>query len=866
MGKAFNVGITNFNSNVSLYGIQNRASANTISGGNLVLTLTNHANTQANSTIGVYNQGNIDFDLLDLDITSNTTSYGLWGVHSGNIDINDLRINIDTVTLGQKTDTSDDVAVYLSGEQGESLNLTSDSITIELNSSSGAFGFWTDVTQAQIEAGNLTVTGEAQGRIYGLLLEDNTSENEKRFTADTVFMDLKGHNGYATGIVINGANYVNTLSSAEIHVQSDGENGIVEAMQILGRQDAHSTVNVTGDLTLTANSKNSNALGALFKYSDMTVDGALTFNVHSDYVATPEEDTLMVSGLVARDDSQINVNGAATINVSNNNAHMVSVLSRDNATITFNNTLNATMSGKTDVLESTVLSAIGGTISATHGGVINANGGLAARVAGTDLSGEVRQGHIILASDDTHTLQIFGDLYAQNESTIDATLGEGSQFVGSSETNGQGQINLTLNGGQWTPTSRSSVSHLNGEGGLVDLSDLTADDDIAVDRYSGDHRFYTEDPSGASVTVTQKDAGSQVTVMTDAQTNDNFNHTEDLVEALSIVVTDANGETLVNRITAPESDLFGAVDAVNQNGTWTVNRAENLKLQDYFSAASLSVLAWRHQFDDYHERMGEIRDNPDATGVWARVYGSEFEYGKRNAQTQNTTVEVGADTAINSNWRVGGAFSYTDGDYDLLGGSGDNKAYSVGAYAIYLSETGVYFDVMAKYSRLDVDFDIGNMAGSYDNNGLSVSAEAGHKFAITESFFIEPQVGVSYGYLKGDSFTSSNNVSVDQDDFNSLVGRVGVRAGFAVKDKVSVYAKASVLHDFTGDLDTRFTSVRTGNSVQLTDDFEDTWVEYGAGADFAIRDNLKTYAEFERSSSGSVDENWRFNVGMRYVF
>ena len=297
-----------------------------------------------------------------------------------------------------------------------------------------------------------------------------------------------------------------------------------------------------------------------------------------------------------------------------------------------------------------------------------------------------------------------------------------------------------------------------------------------------------------------------------------------------------------------------------------MERAENLKLQDYFSAASLSVLAWRHQFDDYHERMGEIRDNPDATGVWARVYGSEFDYGKRNAQTQNTIVEFGADAALNSNWRMGAAFSYTDGDYDLLRGSGNNKAYSVGAYATYLSETGVYFDVMAKYSRLDVDFDIGNMAGSYDNNGFSVSAEAGHKFTITESFFIEPQVGVSYGYLKGDSFTSSNNVAVDQDDFNSLVGRVGVRAGFAVKDKVSVYAKASVLHDFTGDLDTRFTSTRTGNSVQLTDDFEDTWVEYGAGADFAIRDNLKTYAEFERSSSGSVDENWRFNVGMRYVF
>ena len=166
----------------------------------------------------------------------------------------------------------------------------------------------------------------------------------------------------------------------------------------------------------------------------------------------------------------------------------------------------------------------------------------------------------------------------------------------------------------------------------------------------------------------------------------------------------------------------------------------------------------------------------------------------------------------------------------------------------------------------EIDFDIENMSGNYNNNGFSVSAEAGHKFVFNETFFVEPQVGISYGYLKGDGFTASNGVKVEQDNFNSLVGRVGLRGGLTVKDKVSLYAKASVLHDFTGELDTSFTSTKSGSSVKLTDDFEDTWVEYGVGADFQVHQNLKTYAEFERSSSGSVDENWRFNVGMRYLF
>ncbi|MFR1630498.1 MAG: autotransporter domain-containing protein, partial [Sutterella wadsworthensis] len=48
----------------------------------------------------------------------------------------------------------------------------------------------------------------------------------------------------------------------------------------------------------------------------------------------------------------------------------------------------------------------------------------------------------------------------------------------------------------------------------------------------------------------------------------------------------------------------------------------------------------------------------------------------------------------------------------------------------------------------------------------------------------------------GDDFVTEIGVSVSQDDFESLIGRLGVRAGFNFpNDRGTVYARASVLHD-----------------------------------------------------------------------
>ena len=50
--------------------------------------------------------------------------------------------------------------------------------------------------------------------------------------------------------------------------------------------------------------------------------------------------------------------------------------------------------------------------------------------------------------------------------------------------------------------------------------------------------------------------------------------------------------------------------------------------------------------NDLTKRMGELRDSPAGIGAWARLYGSEQEYGKKNVTLRSTSVQVGADYQI----------------------------------------------------------------------------------------------------------------------------------------------------------------------------------------------------------------------------
>ena len=316
-----------------------------------------------------------------------------------------------------------------------------------------------------------------------------------------------------------------------------------------------------------------------------------------------------------------------------------------------------------------------------------------------------------------------------------------------------------------------------------------------------------------------------------------------------------------------EGNIRGAVTSgYDADGNLSTHQAKNAKLTDYGALNSMTFVQWRNEINHLTKRLGDIRASESSIGAWARVYGGESQW-KSNSEIEmdHTTIQVGADYRINNHWIVGGAFSYTDSDADLVKGQAKGDSYSLAAYATYMADGGSYLDLIARYGYLDNEMTSGNMSVDTQSNAFSLSVETGHMFRIMEQAYIEPQIEVTYGFISGDDTTASNDVRLEQDDFQSLITRVGVRTGFEFPEKAgTIYAMLSYSYDFLGDADG--TASQGGLREALNEDLGGGWVSYGIGAQFKLGDNAFAYGELERTSGGEIDNPYLFNVGFRWNF
>lgn len=453
-------------------------------------------------------------------------------------------------------------------------------------------------------------------------------------------------------------------------------------------------------------------------------------------------------------------------------------------------------------------------------------------------------------------------------------------------------LKLSLSdGAQWTPSKVTStaeptekdgvtwtqygeaqnINSLTLDNGVVNLND--ASQTLVVEKIAGKGgtiNIATTTNDGTTLnTASLKATTGTVEKLNVSLTGIDADDISDADSALASAAGAVSAGTSKTTVTIKEGAVNGAITADTTGGTVkSVTTTENTKLAAFNSVSSMATMAWRHDMNDLTKRMGELRDSPEGIGSWVRFYGSEQEYGRQNVTSKSTSVQLGSDYDIGSGWKVGGAFTYTDGTSKYDNGSSDNKAYGVAVYGSWLADNGAFVDLIGKYSRLSSDFELSSMDGKSKNNALSASVEAGWHIPFAELAFVEPQAELTYGVVLGDDFTTSNGVKISQEDTEALIGRVGVRTGFHFPNKKgTVYARASVLHDFKGE--SEFTaSLVDDASVRSTmkDDIGGTYYEIGVGANFNWTDNAYSYVDLEKQNGGDVKENWRWNVGFRYVW
>ena len=434
-----------------------------------------------------------------------------------------------------------------------------------------------------------------------------------------------------------------------------------------------------------------------------------------------------------------------------------------------------------------------------------------------------------------------------------ANISDGATVVVSKDAKVLNSDKIDLSGGVLTlegdATQQVNVNTLSGTGGTLNVATAVAEDGT----------FTTANLKIATVQSTETAPALTVNyngITSDALTAENTKN----LKALDI----ASGTASVNEY-VQEGDINGAW--TRQDGEGDGSFQANTKLTDFSSVNAMSLVQWRNEINHLTKRLGDIRASEGTIGAWARVYGGESQWGGANeVEMDHTTIQVGGDYRINNHWIAGAAFSYTDSRADLSNGDADGDSYSLAVYGTYTADGGSFLDVIGRYGYLKNDITAGNMALDTSSSAFSLSAEMGHTFRfINDAAYVEPQLEFTYGFISGDDATASNGVRIDQDDFQSFVTRVGVRAGYDFPQKKgSVYGMFSYSYDWMGDADG--TASKDGLRQALSQDLGGGWVTYGVGAQIMLGDSAYFYGELERTSGGDIDNPYLFSAGVRMTF
>ena len=445
-----------------------------------------------------------------------------------------------------------------------------------------------------------------------------------------------------------------------------------------------------------------------------------------------------------------------------------------------------------------------------------------------------------------------GDVFARGAADINVNFkGESSSLTGVVATTGTGSTNLGFTDkAVWTVTGASNVTNLTLKGGVIDISET--ENNVEVGTVTGTGSVLMDATAANKVIATTADSATLTARSVQNADEVTTEQAQALVERLDGV---ANKQAVV------DEGMYNGAIVVDADGTTSVTT--NTLMRDVLDLAGSTTLSLnRILMNDVRKRLGDIRSGEGTVGAWARWDGGRLS-GEGVGNSFNT-LQIGADTALLSGAvRLGASASYTSGDADYVRGQADMDAYSLALYATWLSENGMFADVIARYANADTDMTVdGNKTGTLSNNAWSISGEFGQRFDLGSLAFVEPQIEATYTYIDSDTLGLSEGSSYEFDALDSFIGRIGVASGLKFPDnKGNVYMKVSAVHEFLGDA-----AVTGANGTKFETNGSDTWIEYGIGANFNVSPTAYFWADLQRTSGAVLDEEWRATVGLRYGF
>ncbi|WP_192887885.1 autotransporter outer membrane beta-barrel domain-containing protein [Neisseria lactamica] len=466
-------------------------------------------------------------------------------------------------------------------------------------------------------------------------------------------------------------------------------------------------------------------------------------------------------------------------------------------------------------------------------------------------------------------------------------------------------VNLKMsNGARWTVTNDSMLKELDlSEDAQVEFSDSNKFVKVSVSKLKGDggvFKMYGDIVKGESDKLITRKGSEGVHVI---EYEDNAKAKTTGREFLKLVENkgDAENTKASYELNVRCTEQGGWCFALGESGdSKKVNISADGKRDFYLypatlsTGASSSVLFGEALYqlnavsdETLVQRMGEIHADgtpQEDNNVWIKRVGGKFS-GSRS------DYRVGGYS--NRYWGFAGGFnrtgfgdkwihykglmlrhlqsSYTPEDYAGIG-----KIYgrTAGVYSTWLNrESRAYYDLVANIARYKGSYGLTNYSGvrvESDEarlNAYMLSAEAGRRMEKQDggkTYWWQPEAQLSYWFTRGYGFSLSNGLSAETDNFRSLLGRFGFRAGVDGLDggRLNIYGKLMYKREFIGTIRHRF----NGSTVE---EFKHRggWLEYGLGV---VRRNAENgrqlYFEAQRSSMHTMRQNWQVNMGVRSMF
>ena len=268
-----------------------------------------------------------------------------------------------------------------------------------------------------------------------------------------------------------------------------------------------------------------------------------------------------------------------------------------------------------------------------------------------------------------------------------------------------------------------------------------------------------------------------------------------------VTLVETNGGNATFSLTNPNNRVdLGAYQyfLTKEGNNWVLAHSKNAStplLSDLANAQvslrQTQLLLVEDDLSGIHQRLGEVK-NGEKGNVWVRNVNSRQKLAALSTGESETSgfrqnvhrVQVGADAAVTDNLRIGGFVGRSQANVDFNGYYGDGKVRgnSVGLYAAYLTDNGIYVDNIVKYSRLHANSDL---TEKRHYNAYTISSELGKRFSLANDWTITPQAQIAWTHI-----SSQGN----EDSLSSVYSRIGLRVakGFALSNGWNLQPYAEV--------------------------------------------------------------------------